>query len=224
MSSYSFRQIKLQFLELIDRTPNLNDKAYRTLVRLSLKWLDLGNGAWSMTLQALAEDLGCSEATVSRSLGAIQRTGLLDIRRGTYGRATMLRVSDAAQAAATVLRDKPGKIAGLEGYRTEQICKDNKANLPGLGQQICRPNKSPDIDGPIKIRANSFSARQWDECLEEFGLPRLDRLYPQARNERSPSYLVPTQYPDRGDRGALRRQVQQLIEWANPGEGQAAHG
>lgn len=224
MSSYNFRQIKLQFLQLIDGTPDLNDKAYRTLIRLSLKWLDLGNGAWSMTLQALADDLGCSEATVSRSLKLIQRTGLLEIRRGTFHRATTLRVSDSARAAASELRNKPGKIAGLEVYRTAQNCKDNTANLPGLGQQFCRPNKSLDRDGPVSIHANSFSARQWDECLEQFGLPRLDRLFPQARNERPPSYLVPAQYPNRVDRAALKNQVQQLVEWANAGEDEAAHG
>lgn len=146
MTDYKFSQIRLQLLLLADSDPQLSDKGLRVLLRLLMQHLNWSDGTWSTTDAELASEFGCSTDTISRAVASIERSGLLDVARGRWGRASRYSVSERAWRQALELRGKPRKNADQGDSCTQQKSGISTANLRSSSPQSCAPSYKKEIE------------------------------------------------------------------------------
>ena len=146
MTDYKFSQIRLQLLSLADSDPQLSDKGLRVLLRLLMRHLNWSDGTWSTTDAELASEFGCSTDTISRAVASIERSGLLDVARGRWGRASRYSVSERAWSQALELRGKPRKNADQGDSCTQQESGISTANLRSSSPQSCAPSYKKEVE------------------------------------------------------------------------------
>lgn len=139
MTDYKFSQLRLQLLSLADSSPQLSDKGIRVLLRLLMKHLNWADGTWATTDAQLAAEFGCSTDTISRAVASIERSGLIHVVRGKWGRPSRYSVSEHAWRQAQELRATPCKNATQEDSYTPQKNVIDTANMRISPPQNCAP-------------------------------------------------------------------------------------
>lgn len=235
MSDYTFAQLRLQFIELADLQPGLTDRAFRLVLHLIVRHLNRTDGTCSIDDTSLARELGCSTDTISRAVACAERPGLLMIKRGRWLRPTHYSMSAQAWQAAERRRRITGKSAeqgtpqicgGYPAkqpsntpqksgafYRSEIKEKSTGADttptavlaLPDAG--LSGTAQVPEAIGPAFVALKSFPMKVWNERLEDFGLPRIERWMPQGVVAGKAGFLLPALWPANKDSPLWQEQL-----------------
>lgn len=141
-----FKEVKLQWLELLSCDAEVNDSAKCVALYIITKHM---NGhteeAWP-SFSTIAEATGKSVKTIQRAIHDLELGGWLDVVRGNGSRrSTRYRPSEASILQASDLREKTDKIVPL---------RPSKGDKPVLkGGQIC-PSKGDRFAHQTKRKKN----------------------------------------------------------------------
>ncbi|MFT4013437.1 MAG: helix-turn-helix domain-containing protein [Paracoccus sp. (in: a-proteobacteria)] len=238
MSNYRFAQLRLQVIELAAEQAGLSDKAFRLLIHLIVHRLNWADGTCHVDDNTLASSLGCSADTVSRAVACIEQSGLLSVKRGRWSRPTHYSMSAQAWQAAQARRRAPGKSAeqdtpqicgdysaNLPGntpqkrgafYRNEIKEKKARANatpatMPSFPDE--RPSgkaQGAALGEPAFVALKSFPMKMWNERLEDFGLPHIERWMTPNVTGGKAGFLLPNLWPARKDSPLWKEQLSRL--------------
>lgn len=139
MADFSYAQIRLQLVALADASPNLSDKGLRLLLRLLMQHLNWTDGTCQIDNATLAEGMSCSTDTISRAVASIEKSGLLCVTRGRWGRPTHYSVSPQAWQFAASQRRMIRKAADQPENDTPQKSGISPANMRNNVPQMCGP-------------------------------------------------------------------------------------
>ena len=225
-----FREIKLQWLQLLSRDGELSDCAKCVALYIVTAHL---NGhtekAWP-SYQTIADATGKSVKTIQRAVNDLEARGWFAVSCGNgVGHNTEYRPSASSILRATEAREKTDKIVTLYPREGSQGCPERRTKLTGEGGQICPPNLENKINyepnaharsepcPPIRqvfpkvflAATNRQQVAEWQAWLCRRGLPCLEALgLAEIRNGRAgfhlPSYWPPgDERPDANDWAAF---------------------
>lgn len=225
MVDYKFSQIRMQLVALADANPILTDKALRVLLRFLMQHLSWKDGTWNTTDAALASEFGCSTDTISRAVASIEKSGLLQVTRGKWGRASQYSVPDRVWKQALKLRNEHRKNTDRGDFQTPQNSGRSSANLRHITAQFCGPSykreiedrahevsgapaPEPDLndkeqfgrerpDGqPLVFVPRSICfVRDWDERLGQEGMMTLERSLSMSSHGGKLGFWLPSRTP-----------------------------
>lgn len=156
-----FREIKLQWLQLLSCDRNLSDSARSVALYIVTTHL---NGhtqkAWP-SYQTIADATGKSVKTIQRAIRELEDKEWFNVRRGNgVGHNTEYRPSAASILRAMHAREKTDKIVTLYRDKGGQNPPARRSDLSGEGGQICPPN-------PEKEKIHKPNAREEAPSLPE---------------------------------------------------------
>lgn len=240
MVDYKFSQIRMQLVALADSDPILTDKGLRVLLRLLVQHLSWKDGTWNTTDAELAAEFGCSTDTISRAVASIERSGLLEVARGRWGRASQYSVPERVWKQALELRNEHRKIAEQGEFKKLQKSGISSANLRHITPQICGPTYKREIEDrahevrgapapapgvpnegePGRTDANGQGlvfvprgicfVRDWDDRLGQVGMPKLERILPMSSQMGKLGFWLPARIPASADSPEWQQQLRFL--------------
>lgn len=224
MRPFTFPMIRLQVVDMIDDDPKIIKAVCELSLHLTMKHLHLGNGFCAITDEKLAERLGWTLDKVSRTVRVLTSSGLFDVTRGRWLRATEYKLSDTAWAEATARRNAAHKITNLIEHHTPEKSLSYSGKIQPLTSEKSPPLKKykhertdakwdSAVFNPVHVPLNSFSVKQWNECLKDNRCPELSRMFATTVVGGIKGYWVPQEYPSTGDSENRAAQIKILREW-----------
>jgi hypothetical protein len=237
MADYKFSRIRMQLVALADSEPLLTDKGLRVLLRLLIQHLNLEDGTWSTTDAEFAAEFGCSTDTISRAAASIERSGLLEVARGRWGRASQYSVPDRIWKQALKLRSEHRKTADKGNFQTPQNSGISSASLRHIAPQFCRASykivvedrahevrgaPAPDRDlidegqfgrarphgHPLVFVSRGICfVRDWDARLEQEGMMTLERSLSMSSHAGKLGFWLPSRTPAPAESSEWQQQL-----------------
>lgn len=109
MREFSFSQIKIQVIELIDEDAVISKASFELVIHLVLLHLFKGDGAWAITDDELADAMGWTVEKTSRAVKGISGSHLFEVQRGRRNRATKYHLSAVGWDLANARRRQHAK-------------------------------------------------------------------------------------------------------------------
>lgn len=197
---YTFSQIKIQILEIIDATDGLKDASRALAAHLVLARCRGSMGLAVVKDSEIAEFRNCSTDTVSRAVQQLARSGLFEIQRGRWNKATEYRVSDRLWLEAVQRRQRPRNVADLPFKHTRQNCGATTAELRTKTPQFSQPLKNKEekdalVETTFIPKDARFAISQWSEFFSRSGLGAFENALPTEIRLQAPGYLLPGRWP-----------------------------
>lgn len=209
-----FKEIKLQWLQLLSRDHDLGDCAKSVALYIVTTHM---NGhtekAWP-SFQTIADAMGKSVKTIQRAVRELETGGWFEVRRGNgVGHNTEYRPSTNSILRAGDLREKTAKIVPLRPLQDGQRCPERQSNVSHEGGHRCPPNPERELINKPNAHARArhvptipkiFLAgerkrqiEEWQAWLIRHDLPPLEQLsIAETRNGKLgfvlPSYWAPS--------------------------------
>ncbi|MCX8281780.1 helix-turn-helix domain-containing protein [Phyllobacterium sp. 0TCS1.6C] len=212
-----FKEVKLQWLELLSCDAGVNDSAKCVALYIITRHM---NGhteeAWP-SFSTIAEATGKSVKTVQRAIHDLELGGWLDVVRGNGSRrSTRYRPSKVSILQACELRGKTDKVVTLHPSLAGQTCPKRQSKLSIEGGQICPPNQEKEKYIKPNAREGASSASEtrpvmpcifvgkhernkldrWRTWFHERGLPQPEALRLDARRNGVEGFSFPSYYPE----------------------------
>lgn len=213
---YSFREVKLQWLQQLSCDGGLSDNAKCVALYIVTTHL---NGhtekAWP-SYKTIADATGKSVKTVQRAIKDLELLGWFEVVRGNgVGHNTEYRPSAGTILRASNAREKTDKIVTLYPAKGNQNRPARRSDLSVEGRQICPPN-------PEKEKINKPNAREpeasqvggyppiamvfvsdhqsvqlghWRDWLQRNGFVPLEELGTRSVKSGRPGYTLPGYWP-----------------------------
>ncbi len=253
MADYKFSRIRMQLVALADAEPRLTDKGLRVLLRLLVQHLNWKDGTWNTTDAELAAEFGCSTDTISRAAASIEKSGLLQVTRGRWGRASQYSVPARVWKLALELRNEHRKTAEQDDFQTPQKSGISSANLRHIAPQICGPSykrgiedrayevrgaPAPELDFPdedqsgrprpdghplVFVPRGICFVRDWDDRLEQVGMMTLERSLSMSSHTGKLGFWLPARTPAPADSSEWQQQLRFLRNLIDKRENQACN-
>ncbi|MBW8320971.1 MAG: helix-turn-helix domain-containing protein [Arenimonas sp.] len=211
-----FREIKLQWLQLLSCDRNLSDSARSVALYIVTTHL---NGhtqkAWP-SYQTIADATGKSVKTIQRAIRELEAKEWFDVRRGNgIGHNTEYRPSALSILRASEAREKTDRIVTLRPNEDGQIRPRRRSDMSDKGGQMCPPNPekekiykpnareaclvSADVQHavPAIFVADTKTAQvlQWQNWLGSHDLGTLDALSLRTMINGKRGYRLPGHWP-----------------------------
>ena len=214
-----FREVKLQWLELLSCDADISDNAKCVALHIITRYV---NGhteeAWP-SYRTIAESLGKSVKTIQRAIHDLELGGWFDVVRGNGSRvSTRYRPSENSILQACEAREKTDKVVTLNPRKGRQNCPKRRSDLSSKEGQNCHPNlKSqknknltrrhalPRNEARPAISALFISKREtgkldsWSEWFAEKGLQDLEQIAHSVCRNGSDGFILPYYYPPSAD-------------------------
>ena len=245
-ASYSFREVKLQWLQQLSCDKGLSDNAKSVALYIITTHL---NGhtekAWP-SYKTIADATGKSVKTVQRAIKDLELYGWFKVQRGNgLGNNTEYRPSAETILRASQAREKTDKIVTLYPAKGGQSRLVRRSDLSVEGRQICPPNPEKEkINKPNarELQASQVSGyrqiavvfvsdhqaaqlSQWRDWLQRNGFVSLEELGTRSVKSGRSGYTLPGYWPPASDSECeaesldfFRRQSANMAH-GNPGSG-----
>ncbi|MGU3398259.1 helix-turn-helix domain-containing protein [Brucellaceae bacterium D45D] len=213
---YSFREVKLQWLQQLSCDRDLSDNAKCVALYIVTTHL---NGhtekAWP-SYKTIADATGKSVKTVQRAIKDLELLGWFEVVRGNgVGHNTEYRPSAGTILRASNAREKTDKIVTLYPAKGGQNRPARRSDLSVEGRQICPPNpekekinkpnarvgEAPQVGGypPIALvfvsDQQAAQLSQWSDWLQRHGLMSLEELGTRSVKSGRSGYALPGYWP-----------------------------
>lgn len=204
MQAFTFSQMKIQILEIIESEPGLKDAPMSLACHLVLTRCAGSLGLAAVTDSQIAAAKNCSTDKISRAVKMLAESGLFEIKRGRWNVMTEYRVSERVWNEATRRRNRPRNVADLPLKYTQQIRDQDPAKLQTKTPQNCPAFKSKDIKkeptpeliaSTFVLKDVAFALKQWNEFLSKCGVDALDVALPLEKFEGRSGYWLPGPWP-----------------------------
>lgn len=211
-----FREVKLQWLQLLSCDKDLSDNARSVALYIVTTHL---NGhtqkAWP-SYQTIADATGKSVKTIQRAVRELEDKGWFEVQRGNgVGHNTEYRPSAASIVRASDAREKTDKVVTLYPEKRGHIRPIRRSDVSGEGRQICplnpekeKTNKTNPGEGdppraetrravPIVFVAETKAdqVEQWRVWFRLHGLPSIETLGLRTEKTGKPGYALPGYWP-----------------------------
>lgn len=220
IASYSFRDVKLQWLQQLSCDRDLSDNAKCVALYIVTTHM---NGhtekAWP-SYKTIADATGKSVKTVQRAIKDLELFGWFEVQRGNgVGHNTEYRPSAETILRASQAREKTDKIVTLYPAKGGQNRSARRADLSVEGRQICPPN--PEKEKIIKPNAREGQSSQvcdyppialvfvsdhqavqldhWRDWLQQRGFASLEELGTRSVKSGRSGYALPGYWPPASD-------------------------
>lgn len=204
--SWKFRDVKLQWLELLTCASELSGSAICVGAHIVLRYVNNDTESAWPSQDAIANGTGKTVKTIQRAVRELEDQGWFEVARGN-GRSltTLYRPTATSIDRARALRIKRDKIVKLyppkgrrlcPERRSKVVCKDGQECPPNLMNQINRkPNAGlivPQIFIPV---THVHKLDHWRAHLAALGLPSLYDLGLATSRNGIDGFLLPSNYP-----------------------------
>lgn len=212
-----FREVKLQWLELLSCDAELSDCGKCVALHIVTRYINgYTEEAWP-SYQTIANAIGKSVKTIQRAIHDLELGGWFDVVRGNGSRvSTRYRPSENSIVAACEAREKTDKIVTLNPSKGRQNCPKRQSNLSFKGGQKCPTNKENLINKKINTREAAspplLEARRpipaifisetdtdklnpWREWLKKNNLLTLELIGKPISRNGNKGFILPSNYP-----------------------------
>lgn len=228
-ASYSFREVKLQWLQQLSCNRDLSDNAKTVALYIVTTHL---NGhtekAWP-SYKTIADATGKSVKTVQRAIKDLELYGWFKVQRGNgIGHNTEYRPSAETILRASKAREKTDKIVPLYPAKGGQNRPARRSDLSSQRGQICPPNPEKEKINKLNTREGQASQlhdylpialvflfdhqsaqlAQWRDWLQRHGFMSLEELGTKSVKSGRTGYVLPGYWPPDPD---SEREVESLI-------------
>lgn len=245
-ASYSFREVKLQWLQQLSCDKDLSDNAKCVALYIVTTHL---NGhtekAWP-SYKTIADATGKSVKTVQRAIKDLELLGWFEVVRGNgVGHNTEYRPSAGTILRASSAREKTAKIVTLYPTKGSQNLPERRSDLSIEGRQICPPNSEKEkINKPTAREGQASQVgsyppialvfvsdqqaaqlSQWRDWLQRNGFVSLEELGTRSVKSGRSGHALPGYWPPAFD---SEREIESLdffrrrsanMAQGNPGAG-----
>ncbi|GAB3441394.1 helix-turn-helix domain-containing protein [Insolitispirillum peregrinum] len=211
-----FRDVKLQWLQLLSCDPGLSDCAKTVALYIITTHM---NGhtekAWP-SYQTIADATGKSVKTIQRAVRDLENAGWFEVQRGNgVNHNTVYTPAEASILRACAAREKTDKIVPLRPEKGGQPCPQRGTNSSLKGGQNCPPNlenekinkpnapareaEPPCPSSPVVFVAETRQAQlaQWRAWLTQNHHPGLEALNLRTSHRGQPGFALPSYWPPR---------------------------
>ncbi|MEO9824507.1 MAG: hypothetical protein ABJF50_08845 [Paracoccaceae bacterium] len=216
---FTFNQIKVQVLEIANEHIGVQKAASELFFHLVLAELWRHNGQAVIRDADLAALMGWSCDKVSRAVRQLDHVGIIDVERGRWSRATEYSLAEWVWTEAIQRRRATEKVSDFPSGSTPQnYCNRSAKNRTKSSQKRPATKESQreiaaELLTPHLVPLASYPLKQWNDCLEEVGVGRLQDILPLRQIDGTEGYWLPGPWPAGRNTELRVRQLELLRRW-----------
>jgi DNA-binding MarR family transcriptional regulator len=207
MREFSYSQIKIQLIELIEEDRCITKAAFELAIHLVMQHLYRANGNWALTDAQLAECMGWKSEKVSRAVKVLATSDLFEVSRGRWNRATEYAISELGWQRASERRLEHEKIHDLREVRTHvKSSRNTRKVLSKTPEKSGAYNRSKtkypgaaesSVDDLVFVPSGgSCFEKQWNAMLAKAGRKQLSDMLEEVRVEGRIGFWLPALWPE----------------------------
>jgi len=204
--SWKFRDVKLQWLELLTCASELSGSAICVGAHIVLRYVNNDTESAWPSQDAIANGTGKTVKTIQRAVRELEHRGWFEVVRGN-GRSltTLYRPTATSIDRARALRTKRDKVVILYPEKSGHFCPERRSKVARKDGQECppnlmnqtnrKPNARPVIPQIFIPVTHIHKLDHWRAWLAALDLPSLDDLGLATSRSGLDGFLLPSNYP-----------------------------
>lgn len=215
-SSLPFCKIKLQFIDLMTKDPELCGNSLRVGITLATRFADYQSGSSYPSFKKIAEHLGISTKTVKRAINVLEAQSYFTVKRGSSpGKSSRYTPTEVKWRLAEQQYRAKNKSSAKKIGKGGQSGPKWGTGQSGNGGQACPPTSEKEE----KIKTWSATAQTlagyenlgdqilffvrrgmpfiqtWNARLDDHGMQPVERLLPLSDYQGERGYWLPAKQP-----------------------------